>query len=270
MNFVPKSGPLPYKPARSAFWPDSAMKIARLPNGSPEIFRTLQGEGPSMGCPAVFLRLSLCNLHCHWCDTPFTWNWTGTPWEHQDGKKFSKEEQIRELEPAEIAKALAEEARAGDHLVITGGEPLLQQEGLAALLTLAGDLFASIEIETNGTQTPTAELDRWVSQFNVSPKLANSNNAPELRLKQAPLAFFATSEKAFFKFVVQSQEDITEVLALAEEYGISARKILLMPEGRTPAELAANRDWIANLCLKHGLRMTDRLHVQLWGDARGR
>ena len=56
------------------------MKVSRLADGSPEIFHTLQGEGASLGFPAVFLRLSLCNLHCHWCDTPYTWNWEQTPW----------------------------------------------------------------------------------------------------------------------------------------------------------------------------------------------
>ena len=79
------------------------MKVSRLADGSPEIFHTLQGEGASLGSPAVFLRLSLCNLHCHWCDTPYTWNWEQTPWIHQDGIKFSKTDEIVELSPAEVA-----------------------------------------------------------------------------------------------------------------------------------------------------------------------
>jgi organic radical activating enzyme len=58
------------------------MKLARLGEG-PEIFHTLQGEGVSVGLPAVFIRASRCNLHCVWCDTDHTWNFTGTPWPHE-------------------------------------------------------------------------------------------------------------------------------------------------------------------------------------------
>ncbi len=58
------------------------MKLARFGDGA-EIFHTLQGEGVSVGAPAVFVRFSLCNLHCVWCDTDHTWNFEGTPWKHE-------------------------------------------------------------------------------------------------------------------------------------------------------------------------------------------
>ena len=92
------------------------MKLARLPDGSPEIFHTLQGEGASLGKPSVFIRSSLCNLHCQWCDTDYTWNWEGTPWTHErDGEegyqKYRKEEQITELSPEDIARAASENKR---------------------------------------------------------------------------------------------------------------------------------------------------------------
>lgn len=245
------------------------MKIARFPDGSPEVFRTLQGEGSSIGCPAVFLRLSLCNLHCSWCDTPYTWNWEGSPWQHQDGKKFSQADQIVELSPQEVAASLRRILHPGDRLVLTGGEPLLQQEGLVELIAdLAGDY--QVEVESNGTQIPLPELDRRVSQYNISPKLANSDNSLKLRIQRAALTFFAGSQKAFFKFVITRPEDLAEVLALQEEYAIPSPRILLMPEGRTPAELAQGRLALVDACLTHGFRLTDRLHVQLWGDERGR
>ena len=246
------------------------MKIARFPDGSPELFRTLQGEGPSIGSPALFLRLSLCNLHCSWCDTPFTWNWEGTPWEHQDAQKYSKADQIVEPPLDELAEALRAQAHPGDRLVVTGGEPLLQQNELISLFAKVTPVFSAIEIETNGTQQPDDLLDQSVAQYNVSPKLANSNNAPELRIQERPLQFFAQSPKAFFKFVLTSKDDLTEVLALQVKFQIPSQRLLLMPEGRTPSALAENRAWIAQACLTHGFRLTDRLHVQLWGDERGR
>ncbi|MDQ8189971.1 7-carboxy-7-deazaguanine synthase QueE [Roseibacillus persicicus] len=246
------------------------MKLARLPDGSPEVFRTLQGEGPSMGCPAVFLRLSLCNLHCVWCDTPFTWNWEGTPWPHLDERKFSKSDYIVEKTPAELTATLESASRPGDRLVITGGEPLLQQNELAVLVTRLPENFSAIEIETNGTQLPLSALDSHIAQYNVSPKLANSQNAPELRIQEKAMKFFATCERAFFKFVVVSQSDLKEVEELQQRFEIPASRILLMPEGRSAEALAKSRSWLAQECLDHGYRLTDRLHVQLWGDERAK
>ena len=246
------------------------MKLARLPDGSPEIFRTLQGEGPSIGCPAVFLRLSLCNLHCVWCDTPFTWNWEGSPWPHQDKRKYSKEEHLLTLSCEEIAPILEQTASTGDRLVITGGEPLLQQEEIVTLLQNLPKSFSAVEVETNGTQLPSPSLDTLITQYNVSPKLSNSLNSEELRLPEAPLEFFADSPKAFFKFVILADQDLAEVHHLATRFGIPAHRILLMPEGRTREALDKNRARVAEACLAGGFRLTDRLHVQLWGDQRGR
>ncbi len=162
------------------------MKISRLPNGSPEIFHTLQGEGPTLGSPAVFLRLSLCNLHCHWCDTPYTWNWEKTPWPHQDGTKFSKAEQIIDLSPAQIAPLINN--FHCKRLVITGGEPLLQQNDLLPLLQLLPNT-PFLEIETNGTQLsspyssgPCGLQGRFLYMIFISEPYSS-----QLRLFQGPL-----------------------------------------------------------------------------------
>ena len=78
-----------------------------------EVFDSLQGEGVSMGKPCRFVRLALCNLHCHYCDTKYTW----------DFEHFDYETEVREASLAAVAQQLAT-APAG-HVVITGGEPLL-------------------------------------------------------------------------------------------------------------------------------------------------
>ena len=249
------------------------LKLARLGDG-PEIFHTLQGEGVSAGRPAVFVRLSLCNLHCRWCDTDYTWNWIGTPFPHdRDGEpgyeKFRQEEQTISLPPEEVARHLARWPTR--RVVLTGGEPLLQQAGLSTLAAAARDHDPAyfFEVETNGTIQPDPRLDPFIGQYNVSPKLANSGNRESLRLRPEALAWFASSGKAWFKFVVASPDDATEILSLLRATGITSDRVLLMPEGRTPETVATHRDLVVRLCLDHGFTFTDRLHLRLFGARRG-
>lgn len=251
------------------------MKIARLPDGSPEIFHTLQGEGLSTGKPSVFIRSSLCNLHCVWCDTDYTWNWEGSPWSHvRDGdpgyRKFSKTEQIIELTTADVA-ALARDFPCR-HLVLTGGEPLLQEEEFLDVLSilLDSDPTWTSEIETNGTIIPSEEFDQLIDQYNVSPKLANSGNPLDLRIQNSALEFFAGSSKAVFKFVLSGQEDFTEIDALLSRFAIPANRIILMPEGRDLETLTERSRWLADLCRDLGFRFSQRLHISLWGANRAR
>lgn len=249
------------------------MKLAKL-NGKPEVFHSIQGEGVSLGVPSVFVRLSLCNLHCSWCDTDYTWNWQGTPWRHQNDQlegyqKFSKGEMIVELEPIAVARLVLEYNCA--NIILTGGEPLLQQEELASLIELIKQQRseASFEIETNGTQMPSTSIRQAVDQFNVSPKLENSGNSRKLREVPAVMNHFASCPKAWFKFVIASPEDLEEVRRLQQEYQLPQTRILLMPEGRTAEILGRRRQWLAAECIKYGYRFTDRLHVVTWGAKRG-
>lgn len=156
------------------------LKLARL-NGEPEIFYSIQGEGKSIGVPSVFVRTALCNLHCIWCDTDYTWNWEGTRFSHVNDanpayRKFRMDEWVAECEVTETAEKIA--AYRCKNIILTGGEPMMQQERLAELMeTLkAGIPGARFETETNGTIVPAAEFDALIDQYNVSPKLANSNN----------------------------------------------------------------------------------------------
>jgi organic radical activating enzyme len=161
------------------------MLLSRLPNGAPEIFRTVQGEGPSAGVPAVFVRLAECNLRCTWCDTAYTWDWS----------RHDREKETIEID--DVVARVRAHASAATTVVFTGGEPLLQQDEIAKT-TSALDGFR-IEIETNGTITPDGTLATRVDQWNVSPKLASSGNAERARLRPAALGWFATSQRAFFK-----------------------------------------------------------------------
>jgi organic radical activating enzyme len=253
----------------------AGVKLARLPDGSPEIFHTLQGEGASMGTPAIFIRSSRCNLHCVWCDTDYTWNWEGTTWPHQRDaepgyRKYQRKEQTLVIEPEEIAQIVR--ALPCKRLVLTGGEPLLQQHGWIALLDLLNspENRYAVEVETNGTLLPLPALDRHVTQYNVSPKLGNSGNDLSLRIQPAVLRWFGASPKTWLKFVIAQREDLAEVLGLINELELPQNQIILMPEGRSPEVLNQTRLWLADTCRDLNFRFSDRLHLHLWGPARAR
>lgn len=235
------------------------------PGGAPEIFPALQGEGASAGMPVVFVRLSRCNLACVWCDTPYTWHFDGDERPHRSERTMPRKPNQAQLGVAEVAERIR--ALGQSRMVITGGEPLLQGAALGELAALLPDM--AIEIETNGTTPVPPPLDIRVDQFNVSPKLAHSGNAAELALVPERLDAYATDARAYFKFVIAQPDDLDEVLALQARYHFPSRRTFLMPEGTDSAALRERSRWLEPLCLKHGFRFTDRLHIHLHGDTRG-
>ena len=221
-----------------------------------EIFESVQGEGVTIGTPSTFLRLAFCNLRCSWCDTKYTWDW----------QTYRREDEVETMSPQAVTSLLR--SRQPKNVVITGGEPLLQQR---QLLPVIRDLAAdhTFEVETAGTITPSSDLVELINIWNVSPKLANSNNSFKARHRTEPLARFAEMENAFFKFVMQAESDIQEALALISEFHIPNTRVLLMPEGTDTVELQKKSSWLVQLCIQHGFRLGYRLHVALWGNKRG-
>lgn len=242
-----------------------SLALATTAPGEPEIFASLQGEGLSAGRPCAFVRLSRCNLACEWCDTAYTWRFTGDNRPHRDGAAFERAANQIVLEEADVAARIA--ALGQPRLVITGGEPLLQGAALARMIGLLPAM--TIEVETNGSVAPHPALDPLISQYNVSPKLSHSGNPAELALVPERLAHWAAEPRAQFKFVVATPADVTEVLALRDAYGIPSHRIWLMPEGRDSETLRTRGRWLAEICSENELNFTDRLHIHLWGDTRG-
>ncbi|WEK48130.1 MAG: 7-carboxy-7-deazaguanine synthase QueE [Candidatus Andeanibacterium colombiense] len=245
------------------------LTLATVTPGEPEIFASIQGEGRSAGKECTFIRLSRCNLACVWCDTAYTWHFDGDARPHRDGVTYDRaEEQVVLTEEQAAGRILA---LGQDRLVITGGEPILQAPALARMLALLRIEIPGIfvEIETNGTVRPPPALDRFVGQYNVSPKLAHSGNAAELALPPERLAEWVDNLRAWFKFVVASEADAREALALAEVHAIPRERILLMPEGTVASVLHAREEWLEPFCEAHGLTMSRRLHIEMFGDTRG-
>ena len=234
------------------------LRVSRMPSGEPEIFRSVQGEGVSAGTPTVFLRLGMCNLACSWCDTKYTWDWDS----------YDLDEQVMSLEEPDVEQRISRFDLP--HLVITGGEPMLQQKALGPLALSLKTRGFFCEVETNGTLVPLPEMVEAISQWNVSPKLANSGNLKGRREVPEALSAFREIDSAFFKFVIVEPSDFDEVSEIADRYDIPPARVVLMPEGTTAAAVNERGAWLAEACAERGFRFSTRLHILLWGDQRGR
>ena len=220
---------------------------------------TFQGEGPSLGRRCGFVRLGGCNLHCRWCDTPYTWDWAG-----RNGRAYDPRVELR---PRGVAEVVAElEAMAVAMVVVTGGEPLLHGRRLRPLLAACRRRGWRVEVETNGTVDPAPVAD-LVCQFNVSPKLANSGNGPAERGRPEVLRAFEATGRAVFKFVVCAPDDLVEVDQIVAAGRLS--RVYVMPEGTEPGRVQEHMRGVAEQVLARGWNLTTRLQVQLWGNRRG-
>lgn len=237
------------------------LHLSRMPNGEPEIFASVQGEGVTCGLPSVFVRLAFCNLRCTWCDADYTWDW----------RRYDSREETMAMSTREVADRVVERAgKAIENAVLTGGEPMLQGEELARLAELLKAEGFRLEAETNGTVRPAPELAALIDQWNVSPKLVSSGNRGDAREVPEALAWFGGAPSAYWKFVVVAPEDLGEVLELIGRYGVPPARVVLMPEGVDPATVSERSRWLVEICQERGFRLGTRLQIYLWGAERGR
>ncbi len=212
-----------------------------------ELFHSLQGEGPSAGVPAHFLRLQGCDVGCRWCDTKYTWDPEG-------GRAMETEAAFAELRALGRASLL----------VVTGGEPLAQP-GIGGLLERAVEAWPRVEVETSGLLAPPLAHPRL--HWNVSPKLPSAT--PRWAETWAHVAAFAADPNAGFKLVVGDGPDEADALRLLAEHALPRERTALMPEGLTDAAVRERAGRLAEVCKREGLRLSPRMHVWLWGARRG-
>jgi len=223
-----------------------------------EIFYSIQGEGILTGVPSVFVRLSGCNLRCVWCDTPYTsWNAVGS-----------------DVAIGEIVVSVR--GYSPSHVVVTGGEPMIfpQCVDLTRGLKEAG---LHVTVETAGTVYQPVACDL----MSISPKLANSTPherdsgrwaAQHDRLRYQPEVLRKLMADCTYqlKFVVTAPEDMAEIEKIVEETGADRSRVVLMPEGMDAETIRARALWLVDLCKRERFRYSPRLHVDLWGNERGR
>jgi len=222
-------------------------------------YDTVQGEN-FVGVPSAFLRLKNCHIGCTWCDSAVTWK-RGVKWNHR--------QLFRKIEEA----GLIGKFKNGQHLVITGGAPLLQQEQLVKFI----DAFINryhfkpyIEMENECTIMPTPTLFLLVDRWNNSPKLELSGVNKTKTYHPRILERMSQQPNSYFKFVVSSQGDWDEIQTKYIDLGlIKKEQVVLMPLGDNRKKIRQIQEKVIGLCIVNGVRYSPRLHIDIWDMSTG-
>jgi 7-carboxy-7-deazaguanine synthase len=228
---------------------------------------TVQGEGKLCGIPSLFVRLAGCNLRCAWagcpCDTVYAARGTAT-----------------RVATLEVARRVARNLGNIRHVVITGGEPLLQPRGVERLCRLLGEMApVHVTVESNATLFDEGVADA-VDLMSLSPKLATSAPATDAghhaaRVDAGVIQRFISragerGRDFQLKFVFSAAEDAVEIRKiLARLRGWRNEDVLLMPLGATTEALQRVALAAAGCAVREGWRYCDRLHVSLFGNRPG-
>lgn len=222
-----------------------------------EIFVSIQGEGLFAGERSVFVRTTGCNLRCWFCDTPYT-SWS------PEGFLLPWEDVLKDVSSAGVG-----------HVVLTGGEPLLQPQmvPLSQALREHGHI---VTIETAGTVYRPVAADL----MSLSPKLSNS--VPAARSPQWSTRHRRDQHRPDvmrrlidefpyqLKFVIDTADNLDEVARYVESLGpIPGKNVWLMPQGVTMDALTAKGEWLAPAAEKLGFRFCPRRHIEMYGNVRG-
>jgi len=276
-----------------------------------ELFYSIQGEGRYMGVPSVFLRTFGCNFKCAGFGMPrgeMSHEATDIAATHKMIESFMKYEDLplvstgcnsyaswhpdfKELSPMLTSEAIADriceilpqDHWKDEHLVITGGEPLLGwQRAYPDLINnpkMRG--LKEITFETNGTQKLTPEfkgfLAKWNSTvgreltFSVSAKLPCSGEKWEEAILPEVVCEYEEVGTAYLKFVIATEQDFADAERAIIEFRSAGFKghVYLMPVGGVESVYAMNNKNVALLAMKNGLRYSDRLQVPLFKNEWG-
>jgi organic radical activating enzyme len=284
----------------------SKLKIA-------ELFYSIQGEGRYMGVPSVFLRTFGCNFKCAGFGMPrgeMSHEATDLAATHTMIKAFEKYEDLplvstgcdsyaswhpdfKDLSPMLTTEAIANRIIEilpfnqwkEEHLVITGGEPLLGwQRAYPDLLDLPNmRALKEITFETNGTQKLTTEFKNYLGvwkglprqqreiTFSVSAKLPCSGEKWEEAILPEVVCEYEEVGTAYLKFVIATEQDFADAECAIGAYRKAGFKghVYLMPVGGVESVYSLNNRRVAELAMNNGLRYSDRLQVPLFKNEWG-
>ncbi len=220
-----------------------------------EFFKSVQGEGEFAGTPSIFVRTTGCNLRCWYCDSAYT-SWTPEGF-HEPWKKI-------------LERILDDEC---PHVVVTGGEPLLQPD-VVPLTHALREARRFVTIETAGTVFRPVHADL----MSISPKRTNSTPTDnvwarrhdERRDRPATVSRMVRDYRYQVKYVIDSPRDIDDVERHVKTIGgIVPSRVFLMPQGTDAADLRQKEEWLGRLAQERGYSVSPRLHIHLYGNRRG-
>lgn len=277
-----------------------------------ELFYSLQGEGRYMGVPSVFLRTFGCNFSCKGFGMPrgqLSQEADEIGYTHKLIESYQKYNDLplvstgcdsyaswmpefKDLSPLMETDGIAEQIMTmlphgewrDEHLVITGGEPLLGwQRAYPDLLDNSKmKSLKEITFETNGTQKLTEEFKEYLVKwqitnhqlnrevtFSVSAKLPCSGEKWEDAIRPEIVAEYEQVGTAYLKFVIANEQDFDDAMRATAEFRAAGFKgyVYLMPVGGVESVYVMNNRKVADLAIKHGLRYSDRLQVVIWKNA---
>jgi 7-carboxy-7-deazaguanine synthase len=274
-----------------------------------ELFYSIQGEGRYMGVPSVFLRTYGCNFTCQGFGMPRGELSTEAEDIAQVVHLYNDYKQLplvstgcdsyaswhpafKDLSPMVETEGLAKNIVAtlpymewrDEHLVITGGEPLLGwQRAYPELLDQpCMEGLKEITFETNGTMRLTSAFKNYLSiwttknpereiTFSVSAKLPCSGEPWDDAIKPEVVCDYENYGTAYLKFVIATEQDFTDAERAVAEYRAAGFKghVYLMPVGGVESVYALNNRAVADMAMKAGLRYSDRLQVPLFKNEWG-
>jgi len=222
---------------------------------------TVLGQGTAAGRRCTLIRLGGCNLSCSWCDTPSAW----------DSTRYDLDRQLAQWPATQVAlTALSCDPAL---VVVTGGEPLLQQRSAGWPILLRSLTGVEVGLETNGTIAPSEETLRGVSWVTVSPKLAHAGDPSWERIKGDVLMTWgqlAYSHDVEFLFVVRDSGDVATVNTLVLVHGLPANRVWVSPEGTTTATVVTRLHEVADAALEAGFNVAPRIVNPFGGSAAAR
>jgi 7-carboxy-7-deazaguanine synthase len=202
-----------------------------------EIFYSLQGEGPLVGLPTIFVRTTGCNLRCSYCDTTYA---------YYGGKEANVAEILHQLKQWRCSR-----------VCLTGGEPLLQEDLPVLLDALLEERYA-ISVETNGSCNIAHLVERpiticldWKGPASGMHHHMDPTNISLLRVNDV------------FKCIIADRSDYEYAKEILNQHDIKGH-IVMQPVWGQAAELA---DWIVGDELE--VRLSLQLHKLLWGNRKG-
>tara|TARA_R110000803_G_scaffold35719_2_gene77105 strand:+ start:869 stop:1597 length:729 start_codon:yes stop_codon:yes gene_type:complete len=234
-----------------------------------EVFYSIQGEGKTTGVPSVFVRLGGCNLMCGGMGTQFDGELhNGAEWRCDTVEVWMKAQskEFKDVLPQDCIEAIKNNA----HIILTGGEPMMQQSGLEQFIKYIKENINPkpyFEVETNGTVMPNEFLLSEIHLWNCSPKLRNSGMDNSMTFKSDVIEEL-NKKNTIFKFVVNSEKEWGEI---EKDYLpiIDRQKVYLMPAGENQELLNENKLRIVELAKEKYLNFTTRLHIELWNKKTG-